>query len=117
MKIRLFGDSIRLRLTQLEVETLAAGGDVESVTPFPDEAFTCTIQPSNGPLSVHHAGGRLTVLVPRIRTAEWAASSDEGMYGEQVLLRIAVEKDYRCIHQPESPANAGTFPNPAATGD
>src|SRR5580698_5707115 len=113
MKIRLFNDSVRIRLTQAEVEALAAGGVLESVTPFPGEAFACTIQPSKDEFEAHQAGGRLTILVPETRTVGWASSSEEGMYAEQpsghdgLVLRIAVEKDYRCIHKPGSPESAG----------
>ena len=114
MKIRLFGDSIRLRLTQVEVQAIAAGGTIESVIPFPGEALACTVQPSTGPLlEARHQGGRITILVPPRDAAHWAASEDEGLYSTGVL-RIALEKDYRCIHKPDSPDNAGTFPNPLA---
>jgi hypothetical protein len=65
-----------------------------------------------GPLEAHHANGRLTILLPARQTASWAASSDEGMYSTAGTIRIAVEKDYRCIHKPDSPDNAGAFPNP-----
>ena len=113
MKIRLFGDSIRVRLTQVEVEALAAGGAIESVIPFPSEALTCYVQPIDGPLEARHAAGRISILVPLAETIRWAASRDEGMYGSSgETLRIAVEKDYNCIHKPDSPDNAGTFPNP-----
>ena len=116
MKIRLFDDSVRLRLTQVEVEALAAGGMIESVIPFPGEALACVVQPTIGPLEARHSSGRITILVPKHDVANWASSTGEGMYANGVL-RIAIEKDYRCIHKPDSPDNAGTFPNPLASGD
>ena len=112
MKIRLFGDSIRLRLTQVEVGVLSQGGPLEAVIPFPGEALACSVQPSDGPLDVHHAAGRITVLMPKHSTLAWAASDDVGLYSVSGGLRIAVEKDYTCIHKPDSPDNAGTYPNP-----
>jgi hypothetical protein len=123
MKIRLFGDSVRIRLTQAEVEALAAGGAIESVTPFPGEALACTVQPSQDSFEVHHASGRVSILIPQTRTTEWASSDEVGMYAEQVpanggrAMQIAIEKDYRCIHKPDAPDNAGTYPNPAAIGE
>ena len=112
MKLRLFGDSIRLRLTQAEVEILANGGELEAVFPFPGEALGCSVQPSDGPLDAHHAAGRITILVPFPATSAWAASTDVGMYATTTALSIAVEKDYTCIHKPDSPDNVGTYPNP-----
>lgn len=120
MKIRLFGDSIRVRLNQAEVESLAAGGAVEMVIPFPGEAFACTVQPSGSSIEVRHAGGRLSILVPLAQTKAWAASTEEGMYADQhagagATVRVLIEKDYRCVHRPDAPDNAGTFPNPLAS--
>ena len=112
MKIRLFGESIRLRLTQVEVETLSKGGAVESIVPFPGEALACEVQPFEGPLQVRHSAGRIMVSTPAAETARWASSEEEGLYGSVGALRIAIEKDYNCIHKPASPDNAGTFPNP-----
>ncbi|HEY3738431.1 MAG TPA: hypothetical protein VGL53_01240 [Bryobacteraceae bacterium] len=124
MKIRLFGDSIRLRLNQAEVESLAAGGAVEMVIPFPGEAFACTVQPSGNSIEVRHSGGRLSILIPQAQTTAWAASAEVGMYADQqpssggAVLRVLIEKDYRCVHNPDAPDNAGTFPNPlAASGE
>lgn len=117
MKIRLFGDSIRLRLTQEEVATLSKGGALESVIPFPGEALACVVQPFDGPLEARHAASRISVLVPQAETARWAVSEEVGMYATSLSgsggpVRIIVEKDYNCIHKPDSPDNAGTFPNP-----
>lgn len=112
MKIRLFGDSLRLRLTQAEVATLAHGGSLETVIPFPGEALACMVQPSDEPLTARHAAGRITILMPRSETTAWAASETEGMYGASGHLRLAVEKDYNCLHKTDSPENDGTFPNP-----
>ena len=112
MKIRLFGDSIRLRLTQVEVEVLSKGGAIEAVIPFPGEALGCVVQASDGPLEARYGAGRITVLLPGSATTAWASSQEEGMYATAGSLRIAVEKDYNCLHKPDSPDNAGTFPNP-----
>ena len=59
MKIRLFGDSIRLRLTQAEVAALAKGGELEAVIPFVGEALACSVRPFDGPLEARHAAGRI----------------------------------------------------------
>lgn len=117
MKIRLFGDSVRVRLTQVEVEALAGGGAIETIIAFPGEALVCILEASDGVIDAHHAAGRITIQVPRERVAEWACSAEEGMYGSSGVLRIAMEKDYRCIHKPDSPDNVGTFPNPLAPAD
>ena|SRR5450432_1317639 len=112
MKIRLFGDSVRVRLTQAEVEALAGGGVIESIISFPGEALVCAVQASGDVVEAHYAAGRITIRVPSEGVAPWASSAEEGMYSRGFGFRVAVEKDYRCIHKPDAPDNAGTFPNP-----
>lgn len=114
MKVRLFGDSIRVRLTQSEVTSLADGGEIEVVLPVPPQALACSIRSMDDVLSVRHANGRMSIHVPSAECRRWAESTDEGLYGQQGGLRIAVEKDYRCLHKDNSPDNLGTFPNPAS---
>ena len=112
------GDSIRLRLTQEEVAALAEGSAVESVTQFAGEALTSIVEPVELRFEAHYAVGHITVMVPQHLVKAWAATDEEGLYQDQSVpggsLQISVEKDFACLHKPESPENAGTFPNPGA---
>jgi hypothetical protein len=115
------GDSIRLRLTQDEVSSLARGGPIESLTQFPGEALMFALEPSELDFESHHAVGRVTVRAPLHLIQSWAKSGDEGLYQNQPVaggsLRIAIEKDYACLHKADSPENAGTFANPGAKAE
>jgi hypothetical protein len=121
MKLRIRGDSIRLRLTQTEVSTLAAGGTVEMATHFaPGQRLVCALTPSPAAtmLSAILHGGRLQVLVPGDRVQAWARSNDVSMSAEQhagpeTKLSILIEKDFQCLtHRGEDDADA--YPHPAA---
>jgi hypothetical protein len=118
VKIRLMGDAIRLRLTQEEVASLAQGGPVESLTRFAGGALMFVVEPHELNFEAHYAVGQVTIMVPRHLVTEWAESADEGLYQDQPLnagsLRIAIEKDYACLHKPAGPDNAGAYPNPGA---
>ena len=119
MKLRFHDGSIRLRLSQAEVARAAAGETVTASTPMSGGALTCrlTPMPADPPaFSARFDNGAIEVSAPVAQTRAWASSNDEGMYADQTLaggglLKIAIEKDYACLHKPEE--NADTFPNPA----
>ena len=118
MKVRLHGDSLRLRLTQPEVARLAAGGAVETETAFrPGAALTVRAVPSDRPtLAVTFEGGVVTVAVPRAEVERWAASDAEAVAetqdaGAGRTLAVSVEKDYACLHREGT--EPGVFPHPA----
>ena len=119
MKLRIQGDSLRLRLTQTDVRTLTDTGavaDEMQVTPgaalryglhaTDTEALTATLD-----------GGTLTVRIPRAWVASWMESDTVGFEGEVPAgdgrtLSILVEKDFACLEEDREEADA--FPNPHA---
>jgi hypothetical protein len=127
MKLRIRGNSIRLRLTEREVEGLAAGRRITETTDFGGggrltyavEAQEDQRQPG-ARLSNGGAGSEVEVLVrlPAAQVRAWAAGDDEGLYGEETVgegerLSLAVEKDFRCLtprSAAEDPPDA--YPHP-----
>jgi len=113
MKLRIRGNSLRLRLTETEVGRLAVGERVTENTLFAGEGgrlhYGVQAQEGHkGPetrFTVSSDGGgwaEVVVLLPAETVRAWAESSEEGIYGEQELgggdrLSLAVEKDYRCL--------------------
>lgn len=103
MKLRLRGDSIRLRLTRGEVQALVTDGVVAERTRLPvGPAFGYELR-ADGALRAPTAtfeGGVLGVAVPRAAAASWAASDEEGMRADVPVaggtLAIVVEKDFPC---------------------
>ncbi|MDB4946095.1 MAG: hypothetical protein JWP97_5629 [Labilithrix sp.] len=123
MKLRTRNGSIRLRLTQAEVATLASNGTVEEqVFLGPAAALTYRLVASETAQAVgaRLEDARITVEVPGARVRAWAASPSEvGIEGEQPIvghdpLVILVEKDFACL-SPRAPGeDEGAFPHPAA---
>lgn len=118
MKVRFHGSSIRLRLTQGEVELVAAGKPVQSSTPIAaDQVFCVLLAPDVDAKAARttFAPTALEIHAPAGQLTAWAKSNDEGIYYEQPVpghppLKIAFEKDYACLHKPDE--NLDTFPNP-----
>ena len=115
MKLRIQGNSLRLRLSQAEVAQLASGTAVEERIEFsPATALVYAIEPSDEPLSCEFSGDAIRILLPRDEARLWAASDDVGIYGVSAKVSIAIEKDFRCLHDRPGEDEAGSFPNPSA---
>ena len=120
MKLRIKGDSLRLRITPSEMTRLLQAGRIEETVHFGmDEAASLTygLEASSqaAALSVRAESRSVTVMVPADQLRRWAASSDEGLYGQvktaHGALQLSVEKDFACLDKSDA-ENHDTFPNP-----
>ena len=119
MKLRIKGDSIRLRLTQTEVRQLAETGAVESTMHIaPGASLTYGVRAADlRQLAVESDAHALVVLVPRNWIGPWAGGDDVGFdatqdAGDGRTLSILIEKDFACLHK--RPDELDAFPNPLA---
>ena len=119
MKIRIRSNSIRLRLTQKEVDCIAAGQTVRETTHFSlARRMECVLIPWNlSGIEATFDNHIITVSVPALKVSDWAHSDDEGLYGEQANgtdtpLTIAIEKDYACLKPRDEEDESDQFPNP-----
>lgn len=121
MKLRIRGDSIRLRLTQSEVKKLAEEGRVEESTRFgPDDRFTYAISVGGAELSAKLSTRGIEVTVPGEVARSWATSDSVGIEGARELgdgssFRILVEKDFACLTTRPHEDDTDAFPNPSST--
>ncbi|MEO0557598.1 MAG: hypothetical protein AAF170_05370 [Bacteroidota bacterium] len=119
MKLRIKGDSVRIRLTQTEVRQLAETGAVESTMHIaPGASLTYGIRAADlRQLAIEGDAREVVVLVPRGWIGPWAESEQVGFDGRQDAgdgreLAILVEKDFACLHK--RPDELDAFPNPLA---
>jgi hypothetical protein len=119
MKLRVRGNSLRIRLTQPEVRQLSGGAAVEDHCVLsPLSQLSVAAEPWH--LDVFSAAfeeDKLTVRIPQSAIASWAETDDEGIYatldnGTSEGLRIAVEKDYSCLSPRPEESYTEQFPNP-----
>lgn len=104
MKIRIKGNSVRLRLTKPEVEKLAVAGYLEERTSFGNNIFTYAVQSkSQGhELSADFDGGKITVFIPEDLLKDWPGNGTVGFSGAVPVshtetLSLLVEKDFKCL--------------------
>jgi len=123
MKLRIRGDSIRLRLKRGEVNQLVAGTGIVEQTHFPGTVFTfCLDTTDDHNISATFNDSRLRVSLPKLRLADWASTDAVSMHAEQQLpgtgsLSVLIEKDFSCLepgHFRNCEDDADTFPHPHA---
>ena len=122
MKLRLHGNSLRLRLNQAEVAQFSKTGYVEESIEFGSGAHLSYLIEAclkvEAPQVVYR-NGELRIQVPAATGQEWATSDRVGISAEQALangkpLSILIEKDFQCIHRDELEPSA--YPNPLRAG-
>jgi len=114
MKLRIKGDSLRLRLSQKDVQQLMTTGVVEVTTHFasgPALRYAVETRAEAESIAAEFADMRIVVTLPERDVRAWAKSEQVGLYGETGLLAIAVEKDFACIDR-DDPEDVDAFPNP-----
>jgi hypothetical protein len=123
MKIRIKGNSLRLRLLRSEFTRFIAGDDLEEIIHFtqePSGKFTYTLRhdPAVSLPTVEYIGSRVTILIPADQANTWGLSDQVGIaesisLGEFGTLALLIEKDFACLDRSEAD-NKDTFANPNA---
>lgn len=118
MKLRLQGNSLRLRLTQKEVAELRASSRIESSIEFaPGQTLAYMLEGSPGALSVSAGfdGHTIVVTVPEQVLSEWMEGEQVSIEGpSQASLQLLIEKDFQCLHKPEH-VEPDAYPHPLAS--
>jgi hypothetical protein len=119
MKLRLEGNSLRLRLNQSEVAQFSKTGFVEDNVQFaPGSSFTYTIETSSSlpsPLATYQDHW-LRVQVPSPAAKQWFTTDQVAISAHQPVeagkpLSIVIEKDFQCVHDGEE-RGPDAHPNP-----
>ena len=104
MKLRIRGDSVRLRLTRGEVKALIEAGNVGEATRFPGGgAFQYRLSAAADCKAVGASfdGATLTVSLPAELARRWGESDEVGIRVALALnpgeLGILIEKDFPCV--------------------
>jgi hypothetical protein len=115
MKLRIQGNSLRLRLTQTEVARVRDGGPVESVIQFePGCSLVYLLEgsPSAETMSAAFDGHAIRVTIPMSQMAEWVDSDQVGVQAWLPTgLQLLVEKDFQCLHRSVE-QEPDAYPNP-----
>ena len=119
MKIRIKGNSFRIRLTRSEVDQFAEAGYLEETTEFGSNSFVYAIQSMDGipALEADYEENKMTMYVPSNIPAVWAKNETVGYennmeIGDGKHLFLLLEKDFKCIDAPAHEDQSDNFENP-----
>ncbi len=119
MKIRIKGNSIRIRLTRPELDRFAETGYLEEVTEFGANSFVYALQSMDGipGLEADFEDNKMTMYVPSNIPAAWAKNETVGYennmeIGDGRHLFLLLEKDFKCIDAPAHEDQSDNFENP-----
>lgn len=122
MKLRIRGDTLRLRLKRSEVDRIAEGSSIVEQTHFPDSVLTYRLDVAgNNEISAQFDNGNLIVSLPRSKALHWADTDEVSLHATQELsdagvLSLLIEKDFGCLepgHHRVDDEDADTFPHPS----
>jgi hypothetical protein len=101
MKIRIRGQSLRIRTDPEEMRTLATSGRIEErIQLDPRRALVCrlTVAADASTIAVAFEDNVIEVRLPQAAASEWCTTDRIGLSGSQrngaVELRVTVEKDF-----------------------
>lgn len=113
MKIRIKGNSVRLRLTKSEVDQIASTGKVIEETQFIDNQLFYSITKADHS-SISFRDGNIEVQIEDAQANEWSSSNEVGIQFTSGAVQVLIEKDFACLITRDGEDDADTFPNPLA---
>jgi hypothetical protein len=106
MKLRVKGNSLRIRLAKTEVSVLADTGYLEEETVFSNNKFVYALKTiaDATKLSATFDANKITMFVPQSFLADWPQNSVVGIdtkmqVTEKESLYLLLEKDFVCIDE------------------
>lgn len=118
MKLRIKGNSIRLRLTQGDVAKLINDGKISEIVEFgsePNQNFHYELLKSETAETVAagFANGAISISIPQNAAENWANSDEIGISsGENSKVKILIEKDFACLTTRAGEDESDNFPHP-----
>jgi hypothetical protein len=119
MKLRIRGNSLRLRVSKNELTSIAERGmaeDAARFSPVTELRYRLEVKPA-GAIEAHFGPALVRVVVPKPQVDRWMRPDEVSIEGEQAVgggevLRILVEKDYTCLTPRSGEDDSDLFANP-----
>ena len=125
MKLRIKGNSLRLRLLRGEVEEFSKNGRINETIQFgrsPETRLIYALEARREAREIiaEFAGNQITVVIPEKIAGNWVESEQITLQAEQAIesnapenvLKLLIEKDFVCLERKNDPDNADAFPHP-----
>ena len=123
MKLRIKGNSLRLRVSRSEVASLLKRDRLEETihfAPQPNAKLTYALEQTSSisAPTIRYTQNNVTVLIPADQANSWCISDQVGIVeslsvGSFGSLDLLIEKDFACLDRSDED-NEDTFANPNA---
>jgi hypothetical protein len=121
MKLRIGGNSIRLRILRSEVAKLIEGGRIAETIYLgsSDESavtYALETESESNAVRLRYESSEIAIVLPKAEARSWAETERVGIYatvdvGAHGTVNLIVEKDFACLDLSDA-ENQDTFPNP-----
>lgn len=119
MKLRIKGNSVRIRLTRTEVARIATEGYLEEQTSFGTNALIYALKQvdTGNELSAAMEANKITLFIPSSLSQDWPSNNVVGFsakmpIGNGETLYLLLEKDFVCLdHTDEDQSDNYENPN------
>lgn len=118
MKLRIKGNSIRMRLSQQEVDELASSGKISEAISFGRGKLTYQLSTAQeSKMSAIYDNDIIQINIPKSDGLTWASSDQVGIEGKVPLrdenaLSVLIEKDFKCLTDRSGEDESDLYENP-----
>lgn len=117
MKIRIYNDTLRLRVDRSETEQIGRGETVTGVTHFASgQPFTYQLEAGSvEKVSAQFADATIKVALPFATAEHWSGDETKvSIKAHDGDLSLLIEKDFECLDPREGEDQSNRFKNPKA---
>ena len=121
MKLRIRGNSLRLRLTRTEIAELSANGAIENrcqLGVHSEHTLVYRLELSVAAIRTETVfqNSQILIRLPVTEGIAWAQGKQVGIYAEESWgLKLAIEKDFKCLDPRLDEDESDAFENPHGT--
>ncbi len=123
MKIRILGNSLRLRLSIPDIEELSTDGIVSEEINFGITQLKYSLRYSESEqIEASFLDNQILITIPETTGRKWVSGNQVGLSADQPLpggdtLHLLIEKDFACLKPRPGEDENELFPNPEASND
>ena len=121
MKIRIKGNTVRIRLSKTEVEKFGNEGYLEEHTVFGNGSFIYALRSGSvAEMTADIEGSKITMTIPDTMRTEWTSTEKVG-YGHTIStkngssLYLLLEKDFKCTDPSVNEDQSDNYEHPNST--
>ena len=115
MKLRIKGNTIRIRLEKTEVDLLKKNGEVSDSTEFPGVTFEYRIVTyEKNSLSASFEENVISIHISEIEAKDFCETDRVGIEAKTGKLSVLIEKDFQCLHKRPGEDEVNMYENPLA---